>query len=104
MFRTSQIGPTEPQETFEEAFTSLRSEIKKRDEEIARLKAQIQEVRNQSHREQQLVVSAWYELGRRMQSTQYTKNYRPGATPQPPAPISWLGQQRRTLDIQTRRR
>ncbi|KAI9595395.1 HOOK protein-domain-containing protein [Syncephalis fuscata] len=104
MFKESKTGPAAPQETFEEALTSLRAEVKKRDEEIARLKTQSQEVRNQSRREQQLIVSAWYEIGRRMQSTQYSKSHRPGATPQPPAPVSWLGQQRRTLDIQTRRR
>ncbi|KAI8049553.1 HOOK protein-domain-containing protein [Syncephalis plumigaleata] len=104
MFKESRTGPIAPQETFEEAVTSLRSELRKRDEEIARLKTQVQETRTQARREQQLVVSAWYEIGRRMQSTQYTKSYRPGATPQPPAPVSWLGQQRRTLDMQTRRR
>ncbi|RKP05966.1 HOOK-domain-containing protein, partial [Thamnocephalis sphaerospora] len=104
MFKETKASSNAPQETFEEAVTSLRAELKASHEEVARLKAQLADRNTNMRREQQLMISAWYELGRRMQSSNLAKNHRPGATPQTPAPVSWLGQQRRTLDIQTRRR
>ncbi|ORY04846.1 hypothetical protein K493DRAFT_48989 [Basidiobolus meristosporus CBS 931.73] len=87
---------TVPKMNYEEALTSLQAELTNRDKEVGRLKALVNETRVQAKREQQLIISAWYDLARRVQ--------RDVAAPQRNGPTSWLGQQRRTLDIPLKRR
>ncbi|CAO3594956.1 unnamed protein product [Absidia cylindrospora] len=48
-----------------EAASSLKSELTLRDDEKERLKKQLHEIRLQSRREQQLMMSAWYDIARR---------------------------------------
>ncbi|ORZ22413.1 hypothetical protein BCR42DRAFT_167972 [Absidia repens] len=48
-----------------EAVSSLKSELTLRDEENERLKRHLHEIRLQSRREQQLMMSAWYDISRR---------------------------------------
>lgn len=80
---------------FDEAVASLKAEATLRDEENEKLKKQLHETRLQSRREQQLMISAWYDLSRKSnKETVGGKGY----------PNSWLGQQRRTLDNQLKRR
>lgn len=80
---------------FDEAVASLKSEIALRDEETEKLKKQIHEIRLQSRREQQLIISAWYDISRK--TTKETANVKA-------FPNSWLAQQRLSLDNQLRRR
>ncbi|KAG0945731.1 hypothetical protein G6F57_009197 [Rhizopus arrhizus] len=80
---------------FDEAVASLKSEIALRDEETEKLKKQIHEIRLQSRREQQLIISAWYDISRK--TNKETANVKA-------FPNSWLGQQRLSLDNQLRRR
>lgn len=80
---------------FDEAVASLKSEIALRDEETEKLKKQIHEIRLQSRREQQLIISAWYDISRK--TTKETTNVKA-------FPNSWLAQQRLSLDNQFRRR
>ncbi|KAG1223124.1 hypothetical protein G6F35_004859 [Rhizopus arrhizus] len=80
---------------FDEAVASLKSEIALRDEETEKLKKQIHEIRLQSRREQQLIISAWYDISRRAnKEILNAKSF----------PNSWLGQQRLSLDNQLKRR
>jgi hypothetical protein len=58
--------------------------------------SKLHEVRLQSRREQQLIISAWYGLS--LQRPKESMNHARAAPPS-----SWLGQQRRTLDSQLRR-
>jgi hypothetical protein len=66
-----------------------------RSAEAESLKKQLHETRIQARREQQLMISAWYDMSRR--SNKEVVNNRP-------YPHSWLGQQRRTSDNQLKRR
>lgn len=80
---------------FDEAYASMKAEAALRDEENEKLKKQLHETRLQARREQQLMVSAWYDLSRKTnKEIVAAKQY----------PNSWLGQQRRTLDNQLKRR
>lgn len=66
-----------------------------RNEEIEKYKRQLHETRSQNRREQQLMISAWYDMSRRTNKDVVNNKA---------SPISWLGQQRRTLDNQLKRR
>ncbi|KAI8062795.1 HOOK protein-domain-containing protein [Gilbertella persicaria] len=77
-----------------EAISSMKTEIAMREEEIEKLKKFLQETRIQARREQQLMISAWYDMSRRTNKEVVNKTF----------PNSWLGQQRRTLDNQLKRR
>ncbi|KAF7728213.1 hypothetical protein EC973_006494 [Apophysomyces ossiformis] len=68
-----------------------------KEEEQDLLKKQIHDVRLQSRREQQLIISAWYDLARR--NHRETSNISMRTTPS-----SWLGRQRKILDSQLRQR
>lgn len=101
---------------YDEAVSSLKAELALKDEENERLKVnlsdslslftvltelvylqkQIHELRLQSRREQQLMMSAWCDLARR--------THKDLVNSKTPNPNSWLGQQRRILDSQLRRR
>ncbi|KAI7872978.1 hypothetical protein BDF14DRAFT_1716129, partial [Spinellus fusiger] len=80
---------------YDEAVASLKAELALRDEENEKLKKQLHEVRLQARREQQLIISAWYDVTRRTQRELANSKV---------SPNSWLGQQRRTLDNQLKRR
>lgn len=80
--------------SYEEAVVSLQSELRSRDEEVAKLRAALDDVARVRRREQTLMASAWYELGRRV----HREGLR-SATQQPP----WLTLQRRLADVQRRR-
>ncbi|ORX58691.1 hypothetical protein DM01DRAFT_1301309 [Hesseltinella vesiculosa] len=68
-----------------------------KEEEYDLLKKQIQDVRLQSKRDQQLVVSAWYDLAKRNQKDWTHLSSRS-------IPSSWLGRQRKLLDNQLRQK
>ncbi|KAI9317578.1 HOOK protein-domain-containing protein [Dichotomocladium elegans] len=68
-----------------------------KEEEHDLLKKQIHDVRVQSRREQQLIISAWYDLARRNHREVINLSIRS-------TPSSWLGQQRKILDSQLRKR
>ncbi|KAI7904541.1 uncharacterized protein BX663DRAFT_530098 [Cokeromyces recurvatus] len=87
--------PTEDATKYDEAIASLKTEVALRDEENDKLKKQLNETRVQARREQQLMISAWYDMSRR--ANKDIVNSRA-------SPSSWLGQQRRTLDNQLKRR
>ncbi|KAI8070973.1 hypothetical protein BC940DRAFT_325455 [Gongronella butleri] len=70
---------------YDEAVTSLKSEVSLRDEEIERLKKQLFESRLQARREQQLMMSAWFDLSR---------HGRRDLVGGRPYPTSWLAHQR----------
>ncbi|KAI8976066.1 hypothetical protein BDB01DRAFT_844557 [Pilobolus umbonatus] len=93
MLKESELGKNS--ENYDEAITSLKTEIALRDDELEKLKKQIRENRIQCGREQRLIISAWYDLSRR-----YNKELNNIKV----SPNSWLGQQRRTLDNQLKRR
>lgn len=81
---------------YDEAVASLKAELIARDEENEKLRKQIHEIRLQARREQQLIISAWYDVARRThKELVHSKILHPN---------SWLGQQRRTLDNQLKRR
>ncbi|KAF7728001.1 hypothetical protein EC973_006766 [Apophysomyces ossiformis] len=82
---------------YDEAVASLKTELMLRDEEVEKLKKQLHETRLQTRREQQLIISAWYEVTRRTHKELVNSRVYPN-------PNSWLGQQRRTLDNQLKRR
>ncbi|KAI8639352.1 hypothetical protein BD408DRAFT_350074 [Parasitella parasitica] len=67
-----------------------------KEEEQDLLKKQIQDVRQQSKIEQQLIISAWYDLARR---SDRTSSLVLGSMPS-----TWLGRQRKALDIHLRQR
>ncbi|RUS15059.1 hypothetical protein BC937DRAFT_92954 [Endogone sp. FLAS-F59071] len=81
--------------TYEEAVKSLQAEVESKSKENENLKKQIHEVRLQSRREQQLILSAWNDLGRRLQLQRDNVSSR--------SPSSWLAQQRQTLGKQMKR-
>ena len=93
MLKETKLG--EHSDGFDEAVASLKAEISLREEETENVKKQLHEQRLQSRREQQLIISAWYDLSRR-----YNKELNNIKI----APNSWLGQQRRRLDRQLKRR
>ncbi|KAL1917218.1 uncharacterized protein VTP21DRAFT_4874 [Calcarisporiella thermophila] len=97
LFRETKMGA--PKENFDEAIQSLNAEIKLREDEITRLRKQLHEKDVLTRREQQLILSAWYDIGRRLQ-----RDSLPAAQRAPSTPVSWLGQQRRNLDAQLKRR
>ncbi|KAJ2964295.1 hypothetical protein NQZ79_g853 [Umbelopsis isabellina] len=94
MLKESKIGNSTG--NFDEAVMSLKAELQMREDEIEKLQSKLHEVRLQSRREQQLIISAWYNV--RRQNQKENVNHTRAA-----APSSWLGQQRRTLDNQLRR-
>ncbi|KAG0182588.1 hypothetical protein DFQ29_003368 [Apophysomyces sp. BC1021] len=80
---------------YSEAVASLKTELMLREEENDKLKKQVHEVRLQARREQQLIISAWYDVTRRTHKELVNSKVFPN---------SWLNQQRRTLDNQLKRR
>jgi len=68
-----------------------------REEENELLKRQIHDVRLQSRREQQLIISSWYELARREKRDSSSLSGRPTSS-------SWLGRQRKILENQLKKR
>ncbi|KAI9262266.1 hypothetical protein BDA99DRAFT_71897 [Phascolomyces articulosus] len=80
-----------------EAIAALQTEVRLRDEENEKLRKQLHEVRLQTRREQQLIISAWYDVARRTQKQLVNSKVAPYAN-------SWLGQQRGVLDNQLKRR
>ncbi|CAO3609837.1 unnamed protein product [Cunninghamella echinulata] len=70
---------------YDEAVTSLKAELTIRDEENERLKKQLYEVRLQARREQQLMMSAWYDIARHTRKELVSSKAHP---------TSWLAQQR----------
>lgn len=79
----------------ESELSTMKSEIEQRTEETENLKKQLHETRIQARREQQLMISAWYDMSRRInKEVVHNRAF----------PNSWLGQQRRTLDNQIKRR
>ncbi|KAI8993526.1 hypothetical protein BDB01DRAFT_703015, partial [Pilobolus umbonatus] len=68
-----------------------------KEEEQDLLKKQIHDVRLQSRREQQLIISAWYDLIRRNHRDASNLSIRS-------TPSSWLGRQRKVLDGHLRQR
>lgn len=83
----------------EEMFAKLKEEMTRKDQEIGTLKKQVADTKLQARREQQLIISAWHSIGSRIQRDNVA-GQRASAAP----PASWLGQQRRTLDSQLKRR
>lgn len=77
--------------------TLLNRTPRTKEEEHDLLKKQIHNVRAQSRREQQLIISAWYDLARRNHRDTASLSIRS-------TPSSWLGQQRKILDNQLRKR
>lgn len=80
---------------FDEAIASLKAEAALRDEEYEKIKKQLHETRLQSRREQQLMISAWYDLSRKSNKEIVSAKS---------SPSSWLGGQRHILDNQLKRR
>jgi hypothetical protein len=80
----------------EQEVSALKSKYDSKEEENEKLKKQLHEVRIQSRREQQLIISAWYDVSRR--------SHKEILNSKSSYPTSWLGQQRRTLDNQLKRR
>ncbi|KAG1099885.1 hypothetical protein G6F42_017757 [Rhizopus arrhizus] len=68
-----------------------------KEEEQDLLKKQIHDVRQQSKIEQQLIISAWYDLVRRSDRDASSLGFRS-------TPSSWLGRQRKALDVNLRQR
>ncbi|KAL0088415.1 hypothetical protein F4703DRAFT_1734397 [Phycomyces blakesleeanus] len=75
----------------------LLGRARTKEEEHDLLKKQIHDVRLQSRREQQLIISAWYDLARRHHRDTSSMSVRS-------TPSSWLGRQRKILDGQLRQR
>ncbi|KAI8343318.1 HOOK protein-domain-containing protein [Chlamydoabsidia padenii] len=75
----------------EEPSTFLSRTPRSKEEEQDLLKKQIHDVRLQSRREQQLIISAWYDLARRNHREMSNLSIRS-------TPSSWLGRQRKILD------
>ncbi|KAL0072933.1 HOOK protein-domain-containing protein [Phycomyces blakesleeanus] len=80
MLKETKLG--ENSGDYDEAVASLRTELSLRDEEIDKLKKQMHEVRLQARREQQLIISAWYDVTRRTQKELVNSKVNPN---------SWLG-------------
>ncbi|KAI8371401.1 uncharacterized protein BYT42DRAFT_66565 [Radiomyces spectabilis] len=81
----------------EETTSFLNRAPRTKEEEHDLLKKQIHDVRLQSRREQQLIISAWYDLARRNHREISNLSIRS-------TPSSWLGRQRKILDGQLRQR
>ncbi|CAO3623301.1 unnamed protein product [Cunninghamella blakesleeana] len=82
---SSKQQPVDGNGNYDEAVVSLRQQVSMRDEEVERLKKQLYEVRLQARREQQLMMSAWYDIARHTRRELVSpKAY----------PTSWLAQQR----------
>lgn len=94
MLKETKLG--ENTGNYDEAVASLKSELLMKDEENEKLKKQIHEIRLQARREQQVIISAWYDVAR--------KTHKELSHSKVAYPNSWLGQQRRTLDNQLKRR
>ncbi|CAO3669577.1 unnamed protein product [Umbelopsis ramanniana] len=75
----------------------LQKVPRNREEENELLKRQIQDVRLQSRREQQLIISSWYELARQEKRDSSSLSGRPTSS-------SWLGRQRKILENQLKKR
>ncbi|KAI8377115.1 hypothetical protein EDC96DRAFT_435613 [Choanephora cucurbitarum] len=89
--RFSNVGKTDEQ-------TGLLSRTPRtKEEEHDLLKKQIHDVRQQSKIEQQLIISAWYDLVRRNDRGNSPLAVRS-------TPSSWLGRQRKALDVHLRQR
>ncbi|KAI9248467.1 hypothetical protein EDC94DRAFT_637357 [Helicostylum pulchrum] len=71
--------------------------LRTKEEEYDLLKKQIQDVRLQSKKEQQLIISSWYDHVRRNHRDASSFSIRS-------APSSWLGRQRKALDVHLRQR
>ncbi|KAI7891008.1 uncharacterized protein EV154DRAFT_538162 [Mucor mucedo] len=71
--------------------------LRTKEEEYDLLKKQIHDVRLQSKKEQQLIISSWYDHVRRNHRDASNFSIRS-------APSSWLGRQRKVLDVQLRQR
>ncbi|KAG2229530.1 hypothetical protein INT48_006921 [Thamnidium elegans] len=93
MLKESKLG--DQPGNFDEAITSLKAEAALRDEEYEKIKKQLHETRLQSRREQQLMISAWYDLSRKSNKEIVSAKS---------SPSSWLGGQRHILDNQLKRR
>ncbi|XJO77813.1 hypothetical protein BDV3_002346 [Batrachochytrium dendrobatidis] len=86
------LQESDQKDYFNEALQSLQATVKLKEMELERSKREVLDTRAASRREQRLVVSAWYELGSKIQ-----KNT-PGSKGRAIASSSWLGQQRQNLD------
>ncbi|KAJ1344972.1 hypothetical protein BSLG_000487 [Batrachochytrium salamandrivorans] len=86
------LQESDQKEYFNEALQSLQSTMKLKEMELERAKKEVADTRAASRREQRLVVSAWYELGTKIQQKT------PGSRAKDSAPSSWLAQQRQNLD------
>lgn len=83
--------PKTPVNNFEEAVTSLQTTVLERDQEIVKLKSQLDELQTITKREQRLIISAWYEMGTQLQR-------RPSLhAANSSHPSSYLAQQRRKM-------
>ncbi|KAI8979453.1 hypothetical protein BDF20DRAFT_819150, partial [Mycotypha africana] len=89
---------------YAEAVESLKEEIHLRDEENNKLKKLLHETRSQARREQQLMISAWYDMSRKVNKDMLSNNNNNMVNVNKRQPTSWLGQQRRALDNQIKRR
>ncbi|KAG0326064.1 hypothetical protein BGZ99_010203 [Dissophora globulifera] len=79
---------------YNEAVTSLKSELMTKEEELESLKLQMREMQIQVRREQQLMTSAWHDqLNKGVRETILSQHQRV-------APTSWLGVQRRVFNSQ----
>lgn len=84
-----------PHSSVEEALAATRTELRNREEEMERLRWTMSKQRSLWRKEQGVMLTAWYELGRRVQRD-HLATQRTGTT--------WLSAQRRAVDIQTKRR
>ncbi|KAF8921738.1 hypothetical protein BGZ58_003938, partial [Dissophora ornata] len=79
---------------YQEAVTSLKSELMTKEEEVESLKRQMREMQIQVRREQQLMTSAWHDQRNKgLQDNILSQHKRA-------APTSWLGVQRRVFNSQ----
>ncbi|KAF9437139.1 hypothetical protein BGZ76_001849 [Entomortierella beljakovae] len=79
---------------YNEAITSLKSELTSKEEEVEILKRQMRDMQTQVRREQQLISSAWHDsLAKGVRENILTQHQRV-------APTSWLGIQRRVFSNQ----
>lgn len=85
------------QELLSEALSSLKSELRFKEQELIKVKDQLKDVLKQHRRETALMTSAWHELGLRSQKEMASGNSKH-------APASWLASQRSNLNVQLKRR
>ncbi|KAG0241098.1 hypothetical protein BGX31_001466 [Mortierella sp. GBA43] len=81
-------------DNYNEAVTSLKSELQIKEEEVSSLKAQIREIQVRVRREQLLMTSAWHDQQKRDIRENILSQH------QRLAPTSWLGVQRRVFSAQ----